>query len=104
MATLWITEFASLAEDANGDTVPVGNLGAETTQTVTFTTSTQSAALQATTRFVRLKADADCHITVGASPTATNGDTVLEADVAEYFGVQPKGTTGHKIAVYDGSS
>ena len=75
-----------------------------TTKTVTYTVSTQSAALDKRTRFVRLIADADCHIAAGTNPTATSSSTRLEANVAEYFGVQSIGTTGTKLAAYDGTS
>jgi len=65
-------------------------------QVVTFTTSTQSSALNADTTYVRVVADADCHLEVGGNPTATTGSVVkLTAGSAEYFGVTP----GHKIAV-----
>jgi len=105
MATLNITEFRDLAFDSRGNPVPVGDLDTVlTSQNVTYTTSTQSATLDKRTRFVRVIADADCNIATGTNPTAAATDTRLEANVAEFFGVQPKGTTGTKIAAYDGTS
>lgn len=105
MATLQITEFSKMTDDANNKPIPVGELDSVVaTQTVTYTTSTQSATLDKRTRFVRVIADADCHLAAGTNPTATASNTRLEANVAEYFGVQPKGTTNTKIAAYDGTS
>lgn len=105
MATLQITEFAYMTKDANNQLIPVGELDSVvTTQTVTYTTSTQSNTLDKRTRFVRVIADADCHLAAGTNPTATASDPRLEANVAEYFGVQPKGTSDTKIAAYDGVS
>ncbi len=96
MAKLYITEFFSQGVDGGSKTpvVPVPQMPPAAEQVVTFTTTTQSAALNAATRFVRLIADADCHIAVGANPTATTSNLKLIAGAAEYFGVTP----GHKIA------
>ena len=97
MADVWITEYARPAL-TNGVGVPAGEEPSLAVQKVTFTTTTQSAALNAKTTFVRLKADGDFHFKVGNSvadtPTATTNDTPVSADVAEYFGAAP----GVKIA------
>ena len=104
MATLQISEFKRLAVDANGNVLAAGDMSGAVFQTpVTYTTSTQSAVLSDDTRFVRLIADADCHVLFGTSPTATATHTRLEANVAEYFGVGPHAGL-MKIAAYDGSS
>jgi hypothetical protein len=58
-------------------------------------TSTQSAAFNASTRLVRLCADASCSIKFGVSPTATLTSKFLAAGAAEYFIVTP----GQKVAV-----
>jgi hypothetical protein len=58
-------------------------------------TSAASSAFNASTRFVCLSAKADCHIAVGADPTATTGKMPLAAGQSYYFGVTP----GHKVAV-----
>ena len=96
MAKLWITEFAYQAGTAAiyNPLLDAAQLPAVAGQVVTFTTTTQSAALSASTKFVRVIADADCHIETGANPTATTGSMKLIAGAAEYFGVTP----GHKIA------
>lgn len=99
MATLYIAEAASLASDGEGDAIPVfPDPVAE--QTVTFTTAAQSAAFKGQTRFIRIQADAACHIKIGSDPTATAANYPLAADTEYFRAVQG----GHKISVYDGSS
>ena len=96
MAKLWITEFnANFYAGTLVSQMPMAQMTGAATQVVTFTTSTQSAALAAGTQFVRVIADADCHIAAGTNPTAAPADMKLIAGQAEYFGVTP----GHKIAV-----
>lgn len=94
MAKLWITEFQKM-ENANdiGGVPQVAKLPG-TTQVVTFTTTTQSTAFAYNTRFVRVTADADCHIAYGSNPTATTSSLRMAAETVEYFGVNP----GDKIA------
>jgi hypothetical protein len=106
MATLWITEYANMGKDQNGKPVPVGEEPAVAVQTVTYTTATASTVFSGRTRFVRLIANADCHVRFSVAGTAaTAGYTKLEADVAEYFGVQNGvGITPLKVSAYDGSS
>lgn len=89
MAKLWITELAYMPGMSQ-----VAQLPPIAEQVVTFTTTTQSAAANHSTRFVRVIADADCHIAAGANPTATTSTMKLIAGAPEYFGVTP----GHKIA------
>jgi hypothetical protein len=52
-------------------------------------TSTQSVAFNASTRVVRLHADAICSVAFGASPTATAANLRMAAGQTEYFGVVP---------------
>ncbi|MCP4328412.1 MAG: hypothetical protein GY791_08250 [Alphaproteobacteria bacterium] len=101
MANLYIREYAYLARDENGGLAQIGSEPAQAGQSVSFTTSSQSAAFQADTRFIRIIADADAYLDFGASPTAAVADGLLvKANEAEYFGVVP----GHKVAAYDGTS
>ena len=97
MAKLYIAEFGQQGVTSYyGALIPCAQLPPVAGQVVTFTTTTQSSALNAATTFVRVVADADCHIEVGANPTATTSSPVkLTAGAPEYFGV----TAGHKIAV-----
>ena len=58
-------------------------------------TSQQSAAINASTRFVLIETDGACHFAVGENPTATTNNERMAADASRYIGVTP----GHKIAV-----
>lgn len=100
MAKLWITEYKDVGADASGLQVSVARHPPAAVQTpITFSgTSAQSAAFSASTRFIRLRADATCHFTVAANPMATTNDTPLDANSAEYFEVP----AGSKIAVIAG--
>jgi hypothetical protein len=98
MAVLFVTEFARQARDASGYGMVVGEEPPAAQQTVAIgATSTQSAAFNAATRFVRLHADAVCSVEFGASPTATATSRRLAANQTEYFGIPPNGT--YKVAV-----
>jgi hypothetical protein len=62
-------------------------------------TSAQSAAVGATCNVVRLWASHDCHVEIGANPTALDGSNVapstpLTAKVEHFVSIQP----GQKIA------
>lgn len=102
MATAKISEYESLATDANGLTVPVPLEPAIATQTVTYTTNLASAAFNEKTRFIRVIADAKAHFVIALVPVADADDPYLVADVDGFFGV-PKGQS-YKIGVYDGTS
>lgn len=66
-------------------------------QNISFNaTSTQSTAVGADTRIVRLVATKACYIKIGSNPTAAASTSMLlPADVFEYIGVRP----GDKVAV-----
>ena len=57
-------------------------------------TSSQSSAFAAYTYYVRICADADCHILFGSNPTATSSSIFIPADQPEIFKVNP----GEKVA------
>ena len=97
MAKLWITEYTTMGADSTGIPLPIAAHPPAAVQTPVDITSTsaQSAAFAATTRFVRLRADVACHFAVAANPTATTGATPLDANAAEYFQVP----AGFKLAV-----
>lgn len=95
MATLYIAVFDGAAEVALGDPQEM---------TVTIAAgSTQSAVAAGPVnrgRRMRLFADADCYVTWGDNPTATNDGTSgrpLGAENPEYFAI----TTGQKVAVIE---
>lgn len=58
-------------------------------------TSTQSAAISDNIFYVRIAADADCHIEIGVNPTATTSSIFLASKDYEYFKISP----GEKVAV-----
>jgi hypothetical protein len=97
MAILYITEYAELALDAQGRSVPVGKEPAIAQQTVTFTGgATQSAAFNGKTRFIRCYSDTAGYMLFGIDPTATTAqDTPIAATTAEYFGITP----GQKLSI-----
>jgi hypothetical protein len=97
MANLHITEFDRLAVSANnGPVVQIASMPPLDEQTVAIgASSAASSAFNASTRFVCLTPKADCHIQIGATPTATTSLLPLTAGQVYYFGVTP----GHKVAV-----
>ncbi len=87
MATLWIREYGA----ASAIDVPVEP---GTDQTVTFTTTTPSAAFATGTGLITIIADAAFHYVVGASPVATTSNLKVPADMM----LTMKVTAGQKIA------
>ncbi len=95
MATMYIREYAYLMTDENGRVIQAGQEPAEAGQAVTFTTTTQSAAFSALTRFVRIEVDAAAFLDFGLNPSAAAADGCpLPANSDQFFGVYP----GHKVA------
>jgi hypothetical protein len=102
-ATCKISEYTALAADLSGKEIQVAMEPRITSQSVTYTTSAQSAALNSATRFVRIVCDAKAHYRFSTAGTnATANDPYLAVDAAEYFGVPPGGAL--IIDFYDGSS
>jgi len=101
MAFLYITEFAELAIGPAGR---VGSMGVQppiAEQAISNAgATTQSAAFNAKTRFVRLHTDTICAIEFGTNPTAVaagaSGTARMAANQTEYFAV-PLGA-GYKVA------
>ncbi|MGE4259225.1 MAG: hypothetical protein AB7F19_07775 [Candidatus Babeliales bacterium] len=62
--------------------------------------STQSSAVGAGTRLVRLASTTACHIAIGSNPTATSTSALVFANVPEYVQCSP----GDKIAVIQDSA
>lgn len=92
MAKAYVTEFTALATRVTD--APIAQAPPVAEQTVTFTTTTQSSAFNAATRFIRVHTDSICSIAIGSNPTATTSTMRMPADTIEYFGV----TAGDKIA------
>lgn len=88
MAVLYITEFASQAQDARGWRTVMADQPPAAEQAMAITAgSTQSNAFNPLTRFVRLECDAVCSVEFGANPTASTTTMRMAANTAEYFGV-----------------
>lgn len=83
-----------MRKDNNGNLVQA--LVPGTTQTVAIgAASTQSTAVGASTKFVRLVGTVDCHVQLGADPTASQTTSLyLPAGVVEYLPI----TGGWKVA------
>lgn len=94
MATAYITEYNVIGVQM-GNSVPVAQEPAHAEQTVSFTTTTQSAAFNEYTKYIRLVADAECHIKFGSNPTATTSTQQIQADTEVWRMVTP----GHKVAL-----
>ena len=94
MAVCYIAEFADLA---HLDGCPVAQMPPLAEQTVAIGAEADSAAFNASTRYIRVQNDAICSIAIGLTPTATTSSLRLPADSTEYFGV-PRGA-GYKISV-----
>lgn len=94
MATLWLREYQNIA-GAGQRAVPCAMEPGTADQTVTFTTSTQSAAFNASTRLIEVISTVAFHYAVGSNPTATTSSQLVPANTHKAFGVTP----GHKVAV-----
>ena len=94
MATAYIEEFEEMAKDKYGNVLQIGKQPAIATQTVTFTTTTESAAFNASTNFVKITVDAEAHYKFAAYPTtatATTSHPQMQADREYWFGVTENG-------------
>jgi len=98
LSTLYIAEYASAPLDAKGRILPSFGYeeGAPVEQHVAISgSSTQSAAFNAQSRFIRVHTDAICAIAIGTNPTAVATAHRMPANATEVYGIVP----GHKIAV-----
>jgi hypothetical protein len=101
MAVLFISEYAEQARDLRGYLVAAGQEPTLAEQQVAIGgSSTQSAALNAKTAFVRVHTDAVCYVAFGTNPTASSSQKRLAANSTEFFGV-PAGKA-FKVAVIQG--
>ena len=100
MAKLYITELASIGANDNAAALPIAALPSIADQVVAISgASAQSAAFNASTKFIRVVSDTPANIKVGVNPTATVNTLYLAAGVPEYFGVQGLA----KVAVIQGT-
>ena len=97
MATIYISEYAGICSpgpEFNGMQAPAEPALAEQAVNISGS-STQSAAFNAQTRFIRCHTDSICSILFGVNPTAVTSAKRMAASQTEYFGV----VTGQKLAV-----
>lgn len=94
MATLWIREYVNRGS-AGGREIQVPQEPGLDQSPISFTTSTQSAAFAATTKFIRVYGSAAFHYVVGDNPAATTNALKHPADMPLDIGV----IAGQKIAV-----
>lgn len=97
MAIVSVSEYHRLARDSQNNPIQTGAEPARVYQEVAIAAgSTQSAAFDTATRFVRVHADAPCRVAFGVNPTAAVGTSMrMAASATEFFEVQP----GHKVAI-----
>ena len=100
MATCLISEGRGLHRQFDDGQARMPAMMPLSTQSVTYTTSTQSVAFQPKTALIRVIADADVYLVFGLNPTATAVSVRVPANTIEYFGVN----AGEKVACYDGTS
>lgn len=65
-----------------------------TVQKVTVSGTSAATSNAVTSSIVRLLSTTDCHIKFGVTPTATTNDTLLLANIPEYFAIN----NGEKVA------
>lgn len=94
MATLWIREFIDIGTDGAKRHMPVMREPGTDQTPVTFSTSSQSAAFAASTRYIWIIGSAAFHYVVAANPTATTNALKIPADTLIWLAVTP----GQKIA------
>lgn len=94
MAVVYISEFSSLANVVGCNIAMMPPIAQ---QTVAIGAETDSNAFNASTRFIRVHADAICSIAVGLTPTASTTTLRMSADSTEYFGVPLN--SGYKLSV-----
>ena len=97
MTVAYVTEYDNLGKDEDAKTVQAAKNPPVTDQTVTFTTTTQSATFNGKTKLIRIACASASHYLVGANPTATTSKALLPANTVEYLSVNP----GDKIAFVD---
>lgn len=87
-----ITEYDNMPRDGSGASIPTGLEPALVNQQVAISgVSAQSAALNSSTRFVRLHTDVACRVAFGSNPTAAGTDRRMAAGQTEYIGVRAGG-------------
>lgn len=96
MATIYVTEFATMGSALNGVAQVAARPGlAKQSMAITGSSTTLTNKFSAQTRFIRVHTDAICSIAVGAVPVAVATSDRMSAESTEYYGVVP----GDNLAV-----
>jgi hypothetical protein len=96
MAKLYIAEFINPLKPAASQMLQLPAVPPAAGQILTYSATAASSAFAASTHYVRLVSDADCHLEFGAGAISATVNSVvkLTAGLPEYFCVTP----GHKVA------
>jgi hypothetical protein len=90
MAKVWITEVAEMSFMQGGERIQAVQLPPVKEQAFEFSTATRSLPFSARVRAIRVRADADAHITIGGDNVVADTNSLpITAKAAEYFGVLP---------------
>lgn len=96
MATIYVTEYTSMASALNGAAQVAQHPGVQAqSMAITAGSTTLPTKFTAQTRFIRVQNDAICSISIGTTPTAVTTKTRVPAETIEYHGVSP----GDNLAV-----
>lgn len=90
--------MANIVRSEHGDAVQVIGLG--TVQKVTVSGTSTATTNAVSSNVIRLLSTTDCHVVTASTPTATANDTLLIANIPEYFSITP----GHKVAAIQSSA
>lgn len=103
MATATITEYAEMSTDKNGNVVGPREPNL-TSEQVTYTTATNSGAIDSRAKFIRIATDGTkAHYAIGTSPTATAESAHVPPNSDLIVGVDTSiGTL--LVSLYDGTS
>jgi len=89
MATMFISEYESLAINGTGGAIQAGQEPALEEQQITYSTEAKSTAFNTKTKFVRISCDTEAYLLFGEGVTVTvsNSGKQVQADTPEFFGV-----------------
>jgi len=101
MATLYVTEYARLADDEPGRTIQAGQEPPIAEHTVSIGSgSDQTPVFNQSTRIVMVHTDSICHVAIGESPTASTEKRRLPADSTVFYGIP--NASKFRLAVIEG--
>ena len=89
MATVDITEYATLAQDDSGSRIAAGVEPSKGVQQIAVSgvSAACASAFNENTKFVRIHTDVTIRVAFGAAPTAAATSQRMVAGSTEYFGV-----------------